>query len=179
MGDPRNPTRVDEKWDAHRLSVMDLEIRSYLCEVGVLSGGWAWHYMSPPHEEFKLLHDHKDIDLFIRPDIAGTIIAGLKANGYESIWTQYDDPSGQFQRVVQHIDGVKIIIDLFVEEVPYILLSDNIRVVEPIKLLSYYSLKKHTTDDCVAVIAARRLLKEGKNIPKSKELIDRTLFVDV
>ena len=34
----------------------------------VVSGGLAWHLMSPPHIENKKHHDHSDIDLFALPE---------------------------------------------------------------------------------------------------------------
>lgn len=160
MGDPRNPARAREEWNQHRIDTMDMEIQTLLCELGILSGGWAWHYMSPPHTEYKMLHDHKDIDMFVDPHVAALTMFELKQRGYVRTWTQYDDPSGQFERFEQHVDDVKIIIDLFIEEVPFIH-AGSVRVVEPHKLLSYYSLKKHTTDDCTAVIAARKLIAQG------------------
>lgn len=171
MGDPRNPARIREKWDAHRVEVMDLEIRTFLCTKGILSGGWAWHYMSPPHEEYKLLHDHKDIDLFVSPHATPKTIWDMKDNGYKRIWTQYDDPSSNFVRFEKYEDGVKIIIDLFTANVPYLDLGDDIRVVEPPTLLSYYKAKKHTTDDCVAVIEARKLLDKGEYPLRRQELV--------
>jgi hypothetical protein len=161
MGDPRNPARVKELWDPHRLKVMDLEIMT-LTPKAALSGGWAWHYMSPrPHDEYKLLHDHKDIDLFIEPYMAGEFIGDLKRMGYKKTTTIYDNPSGQFIRYQKHVQGVKIIIDLFMEKVPTTTVFNAVRVVKPETLLSFYSLKKHTTDDCVAVQAARKLIEKG------------------
>jgi len=171
MGDPRNPARIRDKWDAHRVEVMDLEIRTFLCTKGVLSGGWAWHYMSPPHEEYKLLHDHKDIDMFVVPGEMADVIWSLKNNGYKRIWTQYDDPSSNFIRYEKYEDEVKIIIDLFTADVPYLELDEDIKVVEPSVLLSYYDMKKHTTDDCVAVIEARKLLQRGAVVNGNKELV--------
>lgn len=169
MGDPRNPARAREKWNQHRVDTMDLEIRTFLCDLGILSGGWAWHYMSPLHDEYKMLHDHKDIDMFVDPDRAAYTMSALKRAGYERTWTQYDDPSGQFVRFERHIDDVKVIIDLFIERVPFVQV-DEVLVVEPDHLLTYYSMKKHTTDDCIAVQAARKLLEQGVSPINRKEL---------
>lgn len=177
MGDPRNPARVNEQWDPHRLEVMDLEIRTFLCDLGTLSGGWAWHYMSPPgHIELKLHHDHKDIDMFIDPSKATDVFYKLKAAEYNRIWTKYDDSSKSFLRYEQHIDGVKIILDLFVEEVTrWYLIRHSVWVVEPKTLLSFYTKKIHTTDDCTAVIAARELVTKGITPIGREELCQTTL----
>jgi len=161
MGDPRNPARLYDEWSAHRVEIMDLEIQTFLTPVGALSGGWAWHYMSPSHKEYKLLHDHKDIDLFVAPYEAPKYISDLKRMGYEKISTIYDNPSGQFVRFEKYEDNVKIIIDLFIEDVPTVVVYNAIRVVKPEVLLSFYDMKKHTTDDCMAVIAARKLIAQN------------------
>jgi hypothetical protein len=47
MGDPHNPERYGETWDPIRWKVLANEIEA-VKEYGALSGGWAWHYMSPP-----------------------------------------------------------------------------------------------------------------------------------
>ena len=50
-------------------------------------------------------------------------------------------------------------------------IGDYIRVVEPKYLLTLYSIK-HTTDDCIAVRAARELLRKNINPVGRKELIN-------
>ena len=89
MGDPRNPDRAAETWNANRIEVMELEI-SILAQLMVISGGWAWHFMSPPHEELKYFHDHKDIDVFVHPEDAAALFTRLQQMGYKRITTIYD-----------------------------------------------------------------------------------------
>ena len=67
MGDPRNPKRADEPWNLERLRVLEREVKA-IAPLVTLSGGWAWHFMAPPHEELKIFHDHKDVDLFVEPE---------------------------------------------------------------------------------------------------------------
>lgn len=173
MGDPRNPARIDEEWNPVRLAVLEEEIIN-LSELVVVSGGWAWHFLSPKHQELKILHDHKDIDLFVKPDDYNTILHILLASGYERASTIHDGKSKDFYRYKKFIekDGemVKVIIDLFLEDVPFVEV-DGIKVVEPKKLLSYYDLKQHTTDDCTAVKAARIIITAGESLIKNKKLI--------
>jgi len=172
MGDPRNPARVEEEWNPRRLEIIDLEIQTFLTPKCALSGGWAWHYMSPrPHRELKLLHDHKDVDLFIEPYAAPKVIWDLKDAGYRKISTIYDNPSGNFVRFQKHEEDVKILIDLFIQDVLTTTVFNAIRILEPQTLLSFYSLKKHTTDDCIAVQAARKLVAKGINPIGRQELI--------
>jgi hypothetical protein len=71
MADPANPARANEVWNPYRNAVLAREIEA-IREFGALSGGWAWHYMSPPHVENKQLHDHKDVDLFVYPPVFAT-----------------------------------------------------------------------------------------------------------
>ena len=59
---------------------------------------------------------------------------------------------------------------MFVEEVPSVDITDDIKVVEPKKLLTYYKKKVHSTDDCTAVQAARKLIEEGIDPIGRKEL---------
>jgi hypothetical protein len=107
MGDPRNPKRADEPWNLERLRVLEREVRA-IAPLVTLSGGWAWHFMAPPHEELKLFHDHKDVDFF----------------------------------------------------------------VEPSTLLSFYG-DIHSTDDCVSVLAARKLLAQGLSPIGREEFVTR------
>lgn len=172
MGDPRNPARVDEQWNPVRLAVMEPEAR-WLGGIGALSGGWAWHFMSPPHVERKILHDHKDIDVLIDPSSFPSVLRALLERGYGKTWTLYDRPDGNFYRYEKEInepERVKIIIDLFLEKVPTTQVN-GVTVVEPSTLLSFYKKKVHQTDDCTAVIAARDLLGRGISPVLRPELI--------
>jgi hypothetical protein len=75
-------------------------IRKYV----VISGGWAWHFITPPgHIEFKHAHDHKDVDLFVAPNEVASLLALLKSRGYEKTWTRFDKLPGPqaFSRYVK------------------------------------------------------------------------------
>src|SRR5579863_5178954 len=117
MGDPRNPARANELWNPVRIKVLLNELDS-LKEFCIVSGGWAWHLMSPPHEELKLYHDHKDIDLYVNPKDFSTVVTGLIGSGYAHIWSRFDKVShGKFYRYEKIVDGavlsgtVKVLID--------------------------------------------------------------------
>lgn len=187
MGDPRNPKRKFELWDHHKLTVMDNEVHAIAqCAPYVtFSGGWAWHYMSPPHTEYKLLHDHKDIDLFVPPFHYQSFCVEMTLRGYERVWTRFDaDSKGSFYRWQRTWYGptkwasqitleelrnepkpkmpVKIIIDAFLREVPRgpSFRDASIKVVDPTKLITFYG-EIHSTDDCVAVVEAHKLALQG------------------
>jgi hypothetical protein len=136
----------------------------------VVSGGWAWHFLSPPHEELKLFHDHKDLDLLVPPERAGALVAALKARGYAPCWTRFDAASTNFRRYEARVEGVKVLVDVFVEPVDSVEAS-GVRVVAPATLLGFYRRKVHATDDCVAVRAARELLARGLDPTQRRELI--------
>lgn len=202
MSDPANPERADETWNPYRLAVLEREVVA-IRDFGALSGGWAWHYMSPPHVENKQLHDHKDIDLIVYPHAFASLVTLLQARGYARTWTRFDDPSGEFvrfSRYVEHAcpqcheDGVladgerfvcvacncswaedpsavvKVILDLFVSEVPTLELADGITVVDPPTLLGFYGVK-HSSIGCVAVRAARELVARGESVPGHGSLV--------
>ena len=207
MGDPHNPTRIGEMWDPHRWAVLAKEIEA-VKEYGALSGGWAWHYMSPPHDEEKHLHDHRDIDFHVFPDRFAELVVALGHRGYHRQTTRFDDPSGEFIRFEKYVEDacfkcheegvltmvtsslasdagleclacghrpsemppvVKVIYDLFVHEVPTIE-ANGYTVVEPIHMLTFYGVK-HSSEQCVAVQAARRIQAEGGEIVNNPLLV--------
>lgn len=211
MGDPHNPKRYGEVWNRIRWTVLSNEIDA-VKEYGVLSGGWAWHYISPPHEEEKHLHDHRDIDMHVFPHRFAELAVALKDRGYRRQTTRFDDPSGEFIRFEKYIEAcsqcgsqeilkvpldgfgpeefwncfdcgagppgggpdmepenVKVIFDLFVQEVPFIE-CNGYNVVEPNHMLTFYGVK-HSSEQCVAVQAARRIQAEGG------EIVDNPLLV--
>lgn len=162
-----NPERLGELWDQTRLSVIGDEINAIADKV-VLSGGWAWHLMTPEnHIEYKHAHDHKDVDLFVKPDDFGIFIAQLKQRGYEKTWTRFDRlPSSEtFSRYTKTVqieaETVKVILDVFIGEVPSVNVN-NFFVVEPKFLRSLYGVK-HSSDRCFAVQIATKLLQQGIN----------------
>jgi hypothetical protein len=160
MGDPHNPARYGEAWDPIRLQVMLealQELRDkcpdedWLTPSFVISGGWAWHFMSPPgHTELKHAHDHRDLDLFADPEEVAALINILVGLGYRKVKTRFapgQDDFRRYERVDEPPDGkpVKILIDLF---------SDH-----------------HSSGQCFAVQAASKLLEKGINPVGRPELV--------
>lgn len=210
MGDPHNPARMGEQWNDLRWAVLATEIEA-VKEYGVLSGGWAWHYMSPPHVEEKHLHDHRDIDFHVFPAKFAELVVVLKERGYHRQTTRFDDASGEFIRFEKHveaccfcggqdldhgpvegvedqielkclnrgchcfggdpvkIENVKVIFDLFVKSVPFIE-CQGYNVVEPKHMLTFYGVK-HSSEQCVAVQAARKIEAEGGEIVNNAALV--------
>jgi hypothetical protein len=146
----------------------------------VVSGGLAWHLMSPPHIEKKTVHDHSDVDLFIKPEYAQTVISILKGRGFQRYWTKYDRISDNFMRYgltseIPTVDPkkpkrVKVLLDLFIEEVPSRQVG-GFNVITPEALLPMYETK-HASKECTAVKAATRLVARGIDPLGRKELID-------
>ena len=206
MGDPHNPARIGEIWNPIRWQVLANEIEE-IKEFGALSGGWAWHYMSPPHKEEKHLHDHRDIDIHVFPDRFAELVVVLKERGYHRQTTRFDDASGEFIRFEKYFtdvcpackeegvdqedgrllcvgcgyepksipDPVKVIYDLFVHKVPTIEVN-GYTVVEPVLMLTFYDKNKdkdakHGSNQCVAVQAARKIVKAGGEIVGNKLLV--------
>ena len=159
MGAPHNPKRYGETWDPAHLAVLAAEIEAVREHV-IVSGGWAWHYLTPPHTELKHAHDHKDADLFVAPEAVTTLMTRLLERGYARVWTRFDGASDDFHRNVRAAEGIKVIFDLFTGTVPAVITSSGVRVVEPGHLLSLYGVK-HSSAECFAVQIARRLLSQG------------------
>jgi len=151
MGDPSNPARVDEAWNPARIAEQLAEIDQFRSLV-VLSGGWAWHFLSPPHEELKVLHDHSDIDLFVNDFISLRKI--MIGRGFERIKTKYD---GKFYRFRKFSLNGKIVVDVFLGSPPSVN-ARGYQVVEPSHLLGFYGTI-HQSDNCRAVQAAKKLPK--------------------
>lgn len=167
MSTPHNPARAGEPWNETRLAVILEEITALRDDI-VLSGGWAWHFMTPPgHTELKHAHDHKDVDVFVAPAHVGKLIALLKARGYKKSWTRFDRlPDSQdftrYTKVVERKDeAVKVMLDVFIAEAPFVE-AGGFRVVEPKYLLSLYG-NVHGSGQCFAVRIASKLLSQGIN----------------
>jgi len=166
MSAPHNKQRYGETWDQQHINLCRGILEAIRTQV-VLSGGWAWHFMSPKgHVELKHAHDHKDIDLFVPPQEVPEVVAFLKRAGFERTWTKYDrlESKEDFRRYekTSQLPGLKtrrVTIDFFVRAVPERLVQ-GFRVVEPATLLTFYS-NIHTSDKCFAVKAASRLLAQG------------------
>ncbi len=159
MGDPHNPARANEVWDHQRIRAQEVAIRRFK-DLFVVSGGWAWHLMSPPgHKEYKTQHDHKDIDAFITPGRFTDFLDRAVKFGYEHVDTLHDDPSGNFYRYTKQDPSGKVVIDLYLQDVPSREL-DGFRFVEPKQLLEFYKTT-HSSKECWAVKAAERLVAAG------------------
>jgi len=178
MGDPHNPKRAGETWKSGRIEIQLEEIRSignlHAADghrIATLSGGWAWHFMSPEgHEEVKTQHDHKDVDLFVKPEDFEALRIALVGRGYRRARTRHDDPSGRFYRFTKHYESGKVVFDVFLEEAPSVE-AGGFRVVEPKYLLSLYGMK-HTSSECRAVQEARKLLERGIDPVGRSELVE-------
>jgi hypothetical protein len=162
-----------ELWNPKKIELQLLSLQE-IAEHVVISGGLAWHLMSPPHEEIKTVHDHKDVDIFVFPDQFSIVVAKLKELGFEKVWTKYDGISKDFYRYsLVGEPGDKVLLDVFVQEIPYIQvehLLGSFNVVEPSYLLSLYE-HTHTSKDCVAVKAATKLIAAGISPVGREELI--------
>ena len=177
MAAPHNKSRYGETWPDYRVRypLQELEkVRDYV----VLSGGWAWHFMSPAgHIEYKHAHDHKDIDIFVDPNNVATVASILKQEGFEKVWTKYDkfESKEDFRRYEKTVTvdankSLRITIDFFVsDEVPVMHVKDW-NVVSPEYLLGLYS-NIHSSDKCFAVQAAVKLLEAGISPVDREELV--------
>lgn len=182
MSVPHNQARYGERWDADRIAAIAKAIalvRQYV----VISGGWAWHFMTPPgHIEYKHAHDHKDADLFIEPERLAEAMSVLRAEGYQREWTRHDGKSGSqnFYRYIRYVDDgprpVKVMLDLFVERVPFVTVGE-LRVVEPAYLLTLYGVK-HESEYCFSVQIARGLLAQGISPILNVAMGDYRRFID-
>lgn len=159
MADPHNHARAEEVWDSQRVRAQEATIRQFK-DLFTVSGGWAWHFMSPAgHKEYKTQHDHKDIDAFVKPGNFVEFIARAKKLGYDKADTLHDDPSGNFYRYTKHAPSGKIVLDIYLQEVPSREL-DGISFVDPPTLLKFYETT-HSSKECWAVKAATKLLAQG------------------
>ena len=170
VGSSTLPTAIGvaTMWNLERIKEQETEIQAVRQHV-VISGGVAWHLMSPPHQEKKQLHDHKDVDLFVEPDKFAHVIALLKERGFEKTWTKYDDKSGDFYRYTKYCENGKVMLDLFVQHVPSIEVK-GFRVVEPVYLLSLYE-STHSSKECLAVQAAMKLIGSDVSPVGRSELV--------
>ena len=169
MGDPHNVARYGEIWEQRRIGayLRDMEkLKPYV----VLSGGWAWHFLSPKgHVEYKHCHDHKDLDILV-PSVRVNRVMGLIYElNYKKVSTKYDRfPSDEdfrrYERTVE--DGsehpFKLTIDFFVYSDPSTLTTpEGWKVVHPEELLKLYGTI-HSSDKCWAVRSAKKLLENGE-----------------
>jgi hypothetical protein len=161
-----NPERYGETYNVDWINIQ-IEILEVIKSFIILSGGWAWHFISPPHVEYKHLHDHKDIDIFVIPENFTLVQMALEAIDFHRIKTKYDN--NKFIRYEKIHNNKKIVIDMFKGDIPFIEVDDW-KVVDPRYLLDlYYTV--HQSDQCIAVKAARELIFKGSDIIYNEELI--------
>lgn len=178
MGAPHNKNRYGEIWPEYRIA-HSLDALEPLKQLIILSGGWAWHFMSPNgHVEYKHAHDHKDIDLFVHPRNVAEVMAILYQNSFQKVWTRYDQLPSQenfrrYEKVVttEEHPAFRITIDFFVNDVPY-RMAKGWKVVEPSYLLGLYS-NIHSSDKSWAVQSSIRLLQKGIDPMDREELVSK------
>ncbi|WP_079243513.1 hypothetical protein [Chryseobacterium indologenes] len=169
MGAPHNIKRYGEVWPEFRIR-FGLEILDKLKDKIIISGGWAWHFMSERgHTEYKHAHDHKDIDVFVKKENVAQVVIILQQEGFQKVWTRYDHlPSEEnFRRYEKSVKlendkFYRITIDFFERDDLEILETNGFTVVRPDILLSFYK-NIHSSDKCWAVMAAKELLQKGIN----------------
>ena len=168
MADEHNPARYGETWSQYRIDAY-LKVLLPLQNHVVLSGGWAWHFMSPPgHLEYKHAHDHKDVDLMVPPEKVGLVMSLILGDGFKKVRTRFDRlPSEEdfrrYEKVVEVEDHLpfRLTIDFFVKQ-PRVRLVQGWMVVDPAQLIGFYSTI-HSSSSCFAVLAAKKLLDCGED----------------
>ncbi|MDR6465429.1 hypothetical protein [Chryseobacterium sediminis] len=162
MGAPHNIKRYGEVWPEFRIR-LGLGILNILKDKIIISGGWAWHFMS----EYKHAHDHKDIDVFVKKENVADVVIILQQEGFQKVWTRYDHlPSEEnFRRYEKTVELEndkfhRIIIDFFERDDLETIEANGFTVVKPDILLSFYR-NIHSSDKCWTVMAAKDLLQKG------------------
>lgn len=169
--------RAGELWNPRRLQDQEEALEALLTfnpNAWTISGGYAWHLMSPRgHIEEKRLHDHKDLDLFCQPELFPTVLPTLKKLGFIKAQTRHDDPSGNFVRYTRFKEGGKLVLDIYIEEIPSVSIGSGPQtysIVEPSHLLGLYD-KTHSSKNCIAVVEAKKLLAQGISPIGRQELL--------
>lgn len=197
MNAPPIHHRVEpDRWDGSRLAVFEQELRG-LAEAlpFVVSGGWAWHLMTPVgHAEYLQAHDHRDLDLFLDPQSRDEAGEKLRRLGYIQAWTRFDSsalasagggsprPFARYVKDALRDDRYhKVTIDLFLEPIasreiqaPW---GGSIRVVPPIRLLELYH-GTHQAESCLSVRIARDLLVRGVDPVGHPEMAEFASWLD-
>jgi len=129
---------------------------------------WSWHFLSPEgHPEFKHAHDHKDIDVYVPAQETTRVIELLTILGFAKVRTKYDSATFRRYEKTVELEGDKpfrITYDFFTGAPKAIEAPGGWKVVSPEVLLSYYG-KRHSSDACWAVAAAKTLLTEHRFQP--------------
>lgn len=179
MGAPHNIKRYGETWPEFRIR-LGLEILEKLKDKVILSGGWAWHFISETgHIEYKHAHDHKDIDVFVKKENVAEVVMMLQEEGFQKVWTRYDHLPSQenfrrYEKTVELENGKlhRITIDFFEKNDLETIDVNGFTVVKPAVLLSFYR-NIHSSDKCWAVTAAKELLQKGID-PLGHPLLSKT-----
>ena len=177
MADPHNKARYGETWPQYKIDAY-LEHLQPLRPYVALSGGWAWHFMSPVgHVELKHAHDHKDLDLMVPKAHVGIVLPIILGQGFKKVATKYDRlPSAEeFRRYEKVVDNgehppFRLTIDFFVKDVP-VSMIDGWMVVRPELLVTYYS-SIHSSKSCFAVVAAEKMIESGIDPMRRPELCE-------
>lgn len=167
MGAPHNIKRYGEVWPDFRIQY-GLEILEKLKERVIISGGWAWHFMSEKeHMEYKHAHAHKDIDVFVKKEKVAEVVMILQQEDFHKVGTRYDHlPSKENFRRYEKTEELekgkfhRITIDFFESNELETIESNEFTVIKPETLLSFYR-NIHSSDTCWAVMAAKKLLPKG------------------
>lgn len=169
MKSKHNILRYGELYD--QVHIKDqLEELEKIKNLIILSGGWAWHFISPEHKEYKHLHDHKDIDIFVRPVDFLMVRTILEDNEFHRIKTKYDN--NNFIRYGKIKNNKKIIIDMFKydKKIPYVTARENFVVVEPKYLLTLYKTI-HQTQNCISIQNCLELIESNEEILNNSKMI--------
>jgi len=164
MGAPHNPERYGETWPQYKIDATLWGIEDLKPHV-IVSGGYAWHFMSPDgHVEYKHAHDHKDVDLYLPKESIATVMGLLPCMGFLKVPTKYDGPNfRRYEQVVE--DGTnppfRITLDLFDGDFPFLVTPSGWKVIRPDVLLTFYKTH-HSSDSCWAVQSATKLLANGE-----------------
>lgn len=167
MGAPHNIKRYGEVWPEFRI-LHGLEILNKLKKKVIISGGWAWHFMSQEgHTEYKHAHDHKDIDVFVTKENAAEAVIILQQEGFQKVWTRYDHLQSdenfrRYEKTIEPENGKshRVTIDFFERNDLETIEINGFSVVRPELLLTFYR-NIHSSDKCWAVMAAKELLQKG------------------
>jgi hypothetical protein len=177
MGAPHNTKRYGEQWNLAELAAIQTAIE-LIREPVVVSGGWAWHFMTPEHTELKHAHDHKDLDAFVTPERMGDLVALLKGLGFEKTWTRHDGKSDDFHRYTVVEQGFQVILDLYTGDVPKVTTRSGVTVVEPMHLISLYGTT-HQSKECFSFQIAKELLAKGIAPVGRPEMSDYSRFLTI
>lgn len=199
MGAPHNKNRYGQTWDEIHVAVMHIQLEWILKEAGdnvAVSGGWAWCLMSPAHVDYKHAHDLKDIDLFVKPEFFGDFVTWLNLVGYTREHTKYDGLSPFYRYSTMLRDGMacgpegmaaiedkKIILDVFVQDVPSVLVPQGYYVVRPDVLASFYGMHNpdsllHGSGQCWSLHLAKEIMNDGGNPIDNPKMAEFQTFLN-